>query len=42
MSTQPVLKRLGRQVDHTPLSSAGVKNGETIPPLSHTSLWRDA
>jgi hypothetical protein len=33
----PGLKRLGREADHSPLSSAEVKNGGTIPPLAHTS-----
>jgi hypothetical protein len=28
------VKRPGRQADHSPLSSAGVKNGGNIPPLS--------
>jgi hypothetical protein len=31
-----------RQADHSPPSSAGVKNGGAIPPLSETSSWRSA
>jgi len=33
----PGVKRLGREADHSPLSS--VEHG-TIPPLPHTSSWR--
>jgi hypothetical protein len=29
----------GREVDHSPPSSAEVKNGGAIPPLAHTSSW---
>jgi hypothetical protein len=29
----PGVKRPGREADHSPPSSAEVKNGETIPPL---------
>jgi hypothetical protein len=35
----PEVKRLGREADHSPPSSAVVKKAGTIPPLSHTSLW---
>jgi hypothetical protein len=48
-STQPIqripgdlssrAKRPGREADHSPPSSAEVKNGEAIPPLLETSLW---
>jgi hypothetical protein len=30
------------KADHSPPSSAEVKNGGVIPPLLHTSLWRSA
>jgi hypothetical protein len=36
------LKPPGREADHSPPSSVEVKNGEAIPPLSHTSSWSDA
>jgi hypothetical protein len=36
------LKRLGREADHLPPSSAEVKIGGAIPPLSHPSSWRGA
>jgi hypothetical protein len=29
-----------READHSSPSSAEVKNGGAIPPLSHTSSWR--
>jgi hypothetical protein len=32
----------GCEADHSPPSSAEVKNGGAIPPLSDTSLWRGA
>jgi hypothetical protein len=35
------VKRLEREVDHLPLSSAEVKNGEAIPPPSMSS-WHSA
>jgi hypothetical protein len=38
----PGVKRLRRETDHSPPSSSDVKNGEAIPPLLHTSLWRRA
>jgi hypothetical protein len=38
----PGVKRLGREVDHSPPSSAEVKNGEAIPPLPHESSWYSA
>jgi hypothetical protein len=36
----PGVKRPGREADHSPPSSAEVKNGTAIPPLPYTSLWR--
>jgi hypothetical protein len=36
------VKQPGREADHSPSSSAEVKNGEAIPPLFHTSSWRGA
>jgi hypothetical protein len=36
------VKRLRREADHSPPSSAEVKNGGSIPPLPHTSSWRGA
>jgi hypothetical protein len=35
---QPGVKRLGREADHTPPSSAKVKNVGTIPPLPHVFM----
>jgi hypothetical protein len=35
----PRVKREWREADHSPLSSAEVKNGGIIPPLPHMSLW---
>jgi hypothetical protein len=32
----------GREADHSPPSSADVKNGRVIPPLLHTSSWHGA
>jgi hypothetical protein len=29
----PGIKQMGREADHSPLSSAEVKNGGSIPPL---------
>jgi hypothetical protein len=41
-STQPPnsenVKRPGREDDHSPLSSADIKNGGAATPLSHNSL----
>jgi hypothetical protein len=34
------VKRHGREADHSPPSSAEVKNGGAIPPPPHTSSWR--
>jgi hypothetical protein len=34
------VKKLGREFNYSPPSSADVKNGGAIPPLSHTSSWR--
>jgi hypothetical protein len=33
------VKLQGREADHSPPSSAEVNNGESIPPLPHTSSW---
>jgi hypothetical protein len=41
-SLLPGVKRQGREADHTPPSSAEVKNGGAIRPLPHISLWRGA
>jgi hypothetical protein len=38
----PGVKRLGREADHSPPSSAEVKNGIAIPPLPHASSWHTA
>jgi hypothetical protein len=38
----PGLKRLGREADNSPPSSAEVKNGGIIPPLPHVSSWNSA
>jgi hypothetical protein len=35
-------KWLRREADHSPPSSAEVKNGGAIPPLPHKSSWRGA
>jgi hypothetical protein len=35
----PKVKRLGREANHPPPSSAHVKNGGAISPLIHTSSW---
>jgi hypothetical protein len=31
------VKQLGREDDHSPPSSAEIKNGEAMPPVPHTS-----
>jgi hypothetical protein len=36
------IKRTKHEADNSLLSSAKVKNGGDIPPLSHTSSWSDA
>jgi hypothetical protein len=36
------LKQLGREADHSPPSSAEVKNAWTIPPLSNMPSWLGA
>jgi hypothetical protein len=36
------IKRLARDADHSPPSSAEVENGGAIPPLPHTSSWHGA
>jgi hypothetical protein len=33
---------LGGKADHSPPSSAELKNGGAVPPLPHTSSWCDA
>jgi hypothetical protein len=38
----PGVKQPGREADHSPPSSAEVKNGGAILPLPHTSSWRCA
>jgi hypothetical protein len=38
----PGVKRPWREADHLPPSNAEDKNGGAIPPLLHTSSWRDA
>jgi hypothetical protein len=38
----PGVKRTGREADHSPPTSAKVKNGGAIPPLPHAFLWRGA
>jgi hypothetical protein len=39
-AVSPGVKRQGREADHSPISSAELKNGGAIPSLSHTSSWR--
>jgi hypothetical protein len=36
------IERQGIEADHSPPSSAELKNGGAIPPLPHTSPWRNA
>jgi hypothetical protein len=38
----PGLMWPGYEADHSPPSSAEVKNIGAIPPLPHTSSWRDS
>jgi hypothetical protein len=38
----PGVKMPVREADHSPPSSAEVKNGGAIPPLSHMSSWHGA
>jgi hypothetical protein len=38
----PELKSLGHEDDHSPPSSAEVKNGGVVHQLPHTSSWHDA
>jgi hypothetical protein len=38
----PEVKRPGREADHSPQSSAEVKNGGAIPPLPNMSSWHSA
>jgi hypothetical protein len=41
-TVSPGVKRLGREADHSPLSSTEVNNGGAIPPLPNTSASRGA
>jgi hypothetical protein len=41
-AVSPGVKRLGSEADHSPPTSAEVKNGGAIPSLPHTSSWRSA
>jgi hypothetical protein len=36
------VKRAGREANRSPVSSAEVKNGETIPQLPNMSSWHSA
>jgi hypothetical protein len=36
------VKRLECEADHSPLSSAEVKNGGAVPPILHMSSWHGA
>jgi hypothetical protein len=38
----PGVKQMGREADHSPPTSAEIKNGGAIPPFSHMSSWRSA
>jgi hypothetical protein len=38
----PRVKQQGHEADHSPLSSAEVRNGGAIPPLTCMSSWRSA
>jgi hypothetical protein len=38
----PGVKWQGCEADHSPQSSAKVKNGGAIPPLLHMSSWHNA
>jgi hypothetical protein len=38
----PGVQQSEREGDHSPPTSAEVKNGGAIPPLPHTSSWRSA
>jgi hypothetical protein len=41
-SVSRAVKRLGREADHSPPSSAEAKNDGAIPSLPHTSSWPGA
>jgi hypothetical protein len=41
-AVSPEVKRQGREDDHSPPSSAEVKNAGAIPPFPHTSSWNGA
>jgi hypothetical protein len=36
------IKHQGREADHSPSSTAYVKNGGAVPPFNNTSSWRGA
>jgi hypothetical protein len=38
----PEAKRPGHETDHSPKSSAEVRNGGAIPSFHHTSSWHAA
>jgi hypothetical protein len=38
----PEVMRQGREADHSPLSSAEMKNGRGIPPFPHMPSWHSA
>jgi hypothetical protein len=38
----PGVKRLGREANHSPPTSAEFKNRRAIPPLPHISSWHNA
>jgi hypothetical protein len=37
-----VVKQQKREADHSSLRTAEIKDGRGIPPVPHTSTWRDA
>jgi hypothetical protein len=41
-AVSPVVKRQGREADHSAPSSAEINNGGAILPVPHTLSWRDA
>jgi hypothetical protein len=36
------VNQLGHEADHSPPSSAEIRNGRTIPPVPHVSSWHSA
>jgi hypothetical protein len=40
--SSPGVKRPGREADYSLPSTAEIKNGGAVPPLSHASSWLDA